>query len=323
MSQPLFVGVDVSKAELLVAYRSSAPEGLPPAPRRRGVPNDPRGRAALARSLRRVRPTLVVLEATGGWEVRVAEALAAAGLPVAILNPRHVRRFAQANGRLAKTDRIDAGVLAHFAEAIRPAPRPLPDAPLRALQSHVLRRQQLTQMITAERNRHALAPKDLRRGLSAHIRWLTRQREALDEKIAQAIRAHPAWCAQDRLLQSVPGVGKLLSATLTARLPELGTLSHKQIAALMGVAPFNRDSGTFRGERTCWGGRADVRAVLYMGALTATRCNPVIRAFYQRLLAAGKPKKVALVACMHKLLTILNAMVRDRRSWNPNPTRTS
>ena len=323
MSQQLFVGVDVSKAELQVACRPSASGGRIPARRRTCFPNDPRGRAALVGSLRRLGPTLVVLEATGGWEAHAAAALAQAALPVAVINPRHVRRFAQANGRLAKTDRIDAGVLAHFAEAIRPQPRPLPDAELRALESLVLRRRQLTEMITAESNRRSTALKDLRRGISAHLRWLRSQRNALDRKIAEAIRSHPTWREQDRLLQSVPGVGDVLAATAITRLPELGTLSHKQIAALAGVAPFNRDSGKHRGERKCWGGRADVRAVLYMATLAATRCNPVIHAFYQRLLAAGKKKKVALVACMRKLLTLLNAMVRDGRSWQPNPTKIS
>jgi transposase len=236
---------------------------------------------------------------------------------VVVVNPRQVRDFAKATGQLAKTDTLDAAVLAHFAAAVRPPVRPLPDAATQGLAALVTRRRQLVGMLTAERNRLSAAPNVLHPELQAHIRWLERRITTLDTDLDQAIRTSPLWRAQDDLLRSAPGVGPVVARTLLAQLPELGTLSHKTIAALVGVAPLNRDSGLCRGRRQVWGGRAAVRAVLYMGTLAAVRFNPVLRAFYQRLRAAGKLPKVALTACMHKLLTILNAMLKHQRRWDP------
>jgi transposase len=303
---PVFVGIDVSKAQLDVGMR---PEG------RFSVVNGEHGLAQLIEQLHAVTPTLVVLEATGGIELPLTSALALAGLPVVVVNPRQVRDFAKATGQLAKTDAIDAQVLARFAEAIRPEPRPLPDEQTQALAALVARRQQLIEMLTAEKNRLASARSTIRKNLRAHIAWLERALQQADTDLAEAIRQSPVWREKDELLRSVPGIG--LTTTLLANLPELGSLTHKQIAALVGVAPLNRDSGTLRGRRTVWGGRARVRTVLYMGAIVATRFNPVIRVFYRRLCAAGKAKKVALVACMRKLLTIVNAVLKHRTPWNP------
>lgn len=257
----------------------------------------------------------MVLEATGGLEIPLTGILAAASVPVVVVNPRQVRDFAKATGQLAKTDAIDAQVLARFAEAIRPEPRPLPDEQTQALAALVTRRHQLLDMLIAEKHRLASARPAIRKNLRAHITWLERAGHQTDTDLAEAIRQSPVWREKDELLRSVPGIGPVLTTTLLATLPELGTLTHKQIAALVGVAPLNRDSGTLRGRRTIWGGRAQVRAVLYMAALVATRFNPVIRAFYRRLCAAGKVKKVALVACMRKLLTIVNAMLKHRSPW--------
>jgi transposase len=276
-------------------YRARHPHGLPP-------PATPA-------------PALIVLEATGGLELPLTGALAAAGLPVVVVNPRQVRDFAKATGRLAKTDALDAAVLAQFAEAVRPPLRPLPDAATQALSALLLRRRQLIAMLTAEKNRLGLAPTPVRKGITVHIRWLDGRLADLNEELAHTIRESPVWREKDDLLQSTPGVGPVLALTLVASLPELGTLTRQQIAALVGVAPLNRDSGRFRGTRRVWGGRAHVRAALYMSALVATRFNPVIRVFYQRLCAAGKIKKVALTACMRKLLTILNAMLRHQTPW--------
>jgi transposase len=306
---PVYVGIDVAKATLDVAVHPTAARWT--------VAHTEREVAALTTRLTPLTPALVVLEATGGLEGPLAGALAAAGLPVVVVNPRQVRDFAKATGRLAKTDALDAAVLAHFAAAVRPTPRPLPDAATQALAALVTRRRQLVEMLTAERNRLAQAPRALRAEIQAHITWLQRRLGRLDDDLNEAIRTSPAWRAQDDLLQSVPGVGPVLSATLLASLPELGRLDRKAIAALVGVAPLNRDSGALRGRRMVWGGRAAVRAVLYMGALVAVRHNPVLRAFYQRLRAAGKLPKVALTACMRKLLTILNAMLKQQTRWNP------
>lgn len=285
------------------------------------VRNDEPGIAALVERLREREPAVVVLEATGGLEYPLAAALAAAHLPMVVVNPRQVRDFARATGRLAKTDALDAQVLAQFGEAVEPQPRPLPDQAHQELAALVMRRRQLVEMLTAERNRLRTAARAVRRDIQQHIRWLERRLGDLDGDLGQAIRSSPMWQEQDDLLQSTPGVGPVASATLLAQLPELGRLSHKEIAALVGVAPLNRDSGTLRGRRIVWGGRAHVRAVLYMATLVASRHNPVVKAFYDRLVAAGKPKKVALTACMRKLLTILNAMVRSHASWQlTNPT---
>ena len=302
----VFVGIDVSKAQLDIALR---PEG------QFAVSNDETGCAQLVERLRAVSPTLVVLEATGGYEIPVTGALAAAQVPVVVVNPRQVRDFAKATGALAKTDALDAQTLAHFAEVIQPARRPLPDEHTQALAALVTRRHQLVDMLTAEKNRLRQASKLIRPSLKAHITWLERAVQEADTDLAEAIRQSPIWREKDERLRSAPGVGPVLTTTLLATVPELGTLTHKQISALVGVAPFSRDSGMLRGKRTIWGGRAQARAVLYMGAIVATRFNPVIRAFYQRLCAAGKAKKVALTACMHKLLVILNAMLKHQRPW--------
>lgn len=308
-AEPVFVGIDVSKAALDVAVHRPATRwtvdyteaALPP----------------LGARLTALAPALIVLEATGGLEVPLVGALAVAGLPVVVVNPRQVRDFAKATGQLAKTDTLDAAVLAHFAAAVRPPVRPLPDAATQGLAAVVTRRRQLVDMLTAERNRLSCAPPGLRKELQAHLRWLERRIAGLDTELDQAIRTSPVWRAQEDLLRSAPGVGPIVARTLLAQLPELGTLSPKPLAALVGVAPLNRDSGLFRGRRQVWGGRAAVRAVLYMGTLAAVRFNPVLRAFYQRLRAAGKLPKVALTACMHKLLTILNAMLKHQRRWDP------
>jgi transposase len=281
------------------------------------VANDEVAFGALVDRLRELTPTLIVLEATGGIQLPVVGALAAAGLPVVAMNPRQVRDFAKATGKLAKTDRIDAQVLAHFADAVRPEVRPLPDAATRELAILVARRRQLLEMRVAEQNRSRGVPPRIRAQIREHITWLNRCLAELDREVSQLVRSSPIWRERVDLLRSTPGVGPVLSATMLADLPELGTLSHKQIAALVGLAPLNQDSGKKRGKRVVWGGRASVRGALYMATLVATRHNPVIRTFYQRLLATHKPRKLALTACMHKLLTILNAMVRRQTRWAP------
>lgn len=306
----VYVGIDVSKAQLDVAVRPSG--------ECRQVANDSAGIATVVEDVQARETPLVVVEATGGYETAVVAALATAGVAVVVANPRQVRDFARATGQLAKTDRIDAQVLALFAERVRPTPRPLPDDLTQTVQALLLRRRQLMDMRTAEHNRleHAVGP--IRRSLTQHIRWLEKQLGRVDDDLDEIIQGSPLWRAKENLLRSVPGVGPAVSRTLLGNLPELGTLTRKQIAALAGVAPLARDSGTFRGRRTTWGGRAQVRAALYMGALVASRYNPAIRPFYERLRAAGKPPKVALVACMRKLLIILNAMVRANTAWNVN-----
>ena len=306
----VFVGIDVAQATLVVAVR--------PQEQCWTVPNDATGLATLQRRLQRQAPTLIVLEATGGLERLAASTLGAAGLPVAVVNPRQVRDFAKATGRLAKTDALDAQVLAHFAAAVQPPPRPLPDTQTADLVAVLARRRQVVKMHTAEQNRLTRATgARVRRRIQVHVRWLERELVRVDADLDQALQASPLWRVQEDLLRSVPGVGKVLTRTLLAELPELGTLSRQQVATLVGVAPLNRDSGTWRGRRGTWGGRGAVRAVLYMAALTATRHNPPLRRFYHRLCAAGKAKKVALVACMRKLLTMLNAMLRDQTPWQP------
>jgi transposase len=311
---PLFAGVDVSKDRLDVCLRWSEPESHE---REEAfvLAYDDSGIDALLSRLLEERSVLVILEATGGFERTVVGALAAQGLPVVVVNPRQVRDFARATGKLAKTDRIDASILARFAEAVRPAPKPLPDGEIRALQAIVSRRRQLLGMIAAENNRLSQAPTAVGKRIKAHIRWLEKELSRTERDLERAIESSPALGENEALLRSVPGVGPVLARTLLAGVPELGTLTHKRVAALVGVAPLNRDSGTLRGHRSVWGGRADVRGALYMGALVAARRNPVVKEFYERLLAAGKPKKVALVACMRKLLSILNAVLKHRTPW--------
>ena len=301
-----FVGVDVAKASLTVVVRPELSSFV--------FPNTPSGRKKLAETLQKLSPSLVVLEATGGWEREVVETLAEAGLPVRVVNPRQVRDFAKALGKLAKTDRIDAAILAHFAEATQPEPRPLPDEETRELRDLLTRRKQLQDMLTAEKNRLRRAPSSLRPDIEEHIRWLEEKLKELERKIEEKTAT---FGERMQILMSVPGVGLLTSAVLLGYLPELGKLSGKEIAALAGVAPFNRDSGEHKGKRAVWGGRKEVRAALYMATVAAVRWNPVLRGFYQRLLGAGKPVKVALVACMRKLLVILNAMVKRGTTWSP------
>jgi transposase len=308
-------GIDVSKAQLDIALRPTG-QGWQ-------VPNEEEGITMLVARLQAVEPTLIVVEATGGMELPVTLALAAAGLPVAVVNPRHTRDFAKATGQLAKTDALDARVLAHFAEAVRPVPRPLPEAHAQELSALLGRRRQLIERLTAEKNRLSAAPVGLRPRMQAHLHWLEHALRDVDTDVARRIRTSPVWRVKDHLLQSVPGVGPVLSHTLVAQLPELGTLTRQRIAALVGVAPFNRDSGTLRGKRTVWGGRAHVRTILYMGTLVAVRFNPVLKTFYARLRAAGTAAKVALTACMRKLLAILNAMLKHQTPWQENYARTS
>lgn len=303
----VFVGIDVSKSTLDVALRPSG--------ERFSAPNDEAGIRTLLDRLRPHRNALVVLEATGGFEYPAVATLATAHFRVVVANPRQIRDFGRATGQLAKTDKIDADILALFAERVRPEPRPLPDQAAQALDALLTRRRQLIEMLTAERNRLGFAQPPIRKSISQHIRWLERQLEGVDRDLDRTIQQSPIWRAREDLLRSVPGVGPVVSRTLIGELPELGTLNRKQIAALVGVAPLARDSGTLRGRRIVWGGRAPVRSALYMSALVASRHNPVIRAFYLRLRAAGKPRKVALTACARKLLTILNAMVRDETPW--------
>ena len=305
-----YAGVDVSKARLDVAVR--------PTGERYSVANNPEGIDTLVERLlvEAGSPKLVVLEATGGFERPAAMALAASGIPVAVVNPRKARDFAKATGTLAKTDRIDAYVLARFAEALKPEPRALPDEEALLLSEILDRRRQLIAMLVAENNRlSATVSGPVKRRLRVHVGWLQKELSRTDRELEEVVEASPAWRENEALLRSVPGVGPALARTLLAELPELGTLTHKRLSALVGVAPFNRDSGKTRGKREVWGGRATVRTALYMSAMVASRHNPVIREFYERLVEAGKPKKVALVACMRKLLSILNAVMRDRRPW--------
>jgi len=299
MGAEVWVGIDVSKARLDVAL-GAAGELL-------WVANDARGIASLVARMVELGPELVVLEASGGLQTALVAELGAAGLPVVVVNPRQVRDFARATGQLAKTDALDARMLALFAERIRPKVRPLPSAQELELKALVARRRELVEMITAERNRLGSAPQLLRKEISAHIRWLESRLKERDRDLGRMLRSLPLWREREDLLRAVPGVGPVLCATLLADLPELGALSRHQIAKLVGVAPLNCDSGTMRGRRTVWGGRAQVRAALYMATLAAVRCNPALKTFYLRLRSAGKPAKLALTAAMRKLLTILNA----------------
>jgi len=305
-----FVGIDVSKAELEVYVRPNGTHWT--------VHNDAEGHSQLVRRLSTMAPTLIVLEATGGLERKATYALTEAGLPVFVANPRRTRDFARSLGLLAKTDRLDAQALAHFADAVRPELRDLPDQETQELSALLSRRRQLVDNLTAERNRLYSASSCIEASIKAHITWLQEAIAALEQEIDHRIQANAQWQAQIKQLSAVKGVGKITAFTLTADLPELGLLNRKQIAALVGVAPLNNDSGFRRGKRYVWGGRAAVRTALYMAALSASRFNPTIKAFYERLTNAGKPKKVALTACMRKLLTILNAMVKNGTAWDPD-----
>jgi transposase len=305
-------GIDVSKAWLDLATGPEAKVAR--------FPNTAPGQAELVGHVRDLaqaqRPKLLVIEATGGLERGIVEALDGVGVPVAVVNPRQVRDFARCLGQLAKTDRLDAQVLARFGEQIGPEPRPRPDAHRRATQSLVARRRQLVEMLTMEKNRLHQAPPQTQPGIRRHLEFLEGELADVERALADAIVAVPAWQATSDRLQTVTGIGPVTATLLIAELPELGQLDRKQIAALVGVAPFNRDSGALRGKRSCWGGRAPVRTGLYMATRSAVRFNPPIRAFYTRLLAAGKLKSVAMVACIRKLLTILNVMLRTNTDWD-------
>ncbi len=309
--QPVHVGIDVSKATLAVA--------IEPTQEHWQVTNDESGIQHLAERLRQLDPERIVLEATGGYELPLLAILGCAELPVVAVNPRQVRNFAKAIGLLAKTDQLDAQLLAQFAAVVKPKLRPLPDTATRELAGLLARRRQLVEMRTAETNRLSLAVEQVRPEIREHLRWLDKRIQQLDRDLHDRLRASPLWREQEDLLRSVPGVGPVLSATLLAEVPELGNVPHRKVAALVGVAPFNCDSGQWAGTRRIWGGRAAVRAALYMATCAAVRHNPVVRALYQRLVAAGKRKKGALVACVHKLLTICNAILASRTPWRYQP----
>ena len=306
MDATRYVGIDVSAATLDIAVH----EGSLTQER-----NDAKGIAAVVRELQASPTTLVVLEATGAYHREVTSALAAAGVPVAVVNPRQVRDFARSTGQLAKTDRLDAALLARFAAVVRPTPRPVPDEATQALAAILERRRQLVEMLTAEKNRLGVASKHVRPSVQQIIRALEKALATTDDEVDRWIRSSPVWREKEDLLRSMPGVGPQTARLLIAALPELGHLTRREIAALVGVAPLACDSGTKRGQRRCWGGRARIRAVLYMAAVAAARFNPVIRALYRRLRAKGKPAKLALTACMRRMITILNAMVKTQRPW--------
>lgn len=303
----VYIGIDVSKDWLDVAVRPSGESFR--------VGADDEGLTKLLSQLKEEDPHLVVLEATGGYEVAVVAALGSAGLPVVVVNPRQVRDFARSLGKLAKTDRLDAQVIAHFGEAAKLTPRPLPDTDARELEALVTRRRQVLQMRVAEKQRRRRALPVVRERIDRIIAALEAERTELDEELGDRLRQSPVWREREDLLRSVPGIGPAVTFSLVAELPELGSLSRQQIASLVGVAHLHRDSGNYRGKRSCWGGRPTVRSALYMAALTASRFNPVIRDFYTRLCDMGKPRKVALVACIRKLLTIINAMLKHRTPW--------
>ena len=304
-----YVGIDVAKDRLDVWVRGTETGEC--------VPHNEAGIDALCARLTALAPDRIVVESTGGREVPLAAALQAAGLPVAVVNPRQAREFGRAVGQLAKTDRLDARLLARMAAVLRPPVRPLPDADLRALRAVVVRRRQVAAMCAQEKTRLDGAPPDLQTRIRGHLAWLQAELKALNQELHDRLQAHATWQAQAALLRSVPGVGPVVAAVLVAELPELGRLNGREIAALVGVAPLNRDSGHYRGQRRVWGGRASVRTILYMATVTATRHNPAIRDFYTRLCRRGKPRKVALVAAMRKLLLILNAVARDQAPWQP------
>lgn len=301
------LGIDVSKSRLDVA--SSVDGDV------QGFKNHSDGIQAIVELAKQLKSQRITVEASGGWQTPLVAALADAGLPVVVVNPRQVRDYARSMGRLAKTDRIDARVLCAFTLAVQPALRPLKDEQAEELSGLLARRQQLIGMRTAEKNRLALTTGAVRKNVKDHIQWLDRHLRDTDRDIRKLIEDSPVWRAKENLLTSAPGVGNTTARVLIGQLPELGWLNPKQIAALAGLAPFNRDSGTMRGQRVIWGGRQEVRQALYMATLTATRANPVIRDFYRRLKASGKPSKVAITACMRKLLVILNAMIRDQKPW--------
>jgi transposase len=305
----LYAGIDVSKKTLDFAFHGETAS--------QQVVNDAEGIATLVRVIQERGVAGIVVESTGGLELAVVTALAQAQQPVALVNPRQARDFAKSTGKLAKTDRIDCHSLAHFGQAIQPRLYELPEETAQHLSGVLARKRQIVEMLTTEKNRLSSSPQDLHERIREHITWLDTEKDALEQEIGQHIQQSPVWKAKDAILQSTPGVGPATAATLITDLPELGSLTGKQISALVGLAPYNRDSGSFKGRRAIWGGRAYVRSALYMSALSAIRFNPVIRTFYDRLTKAGKPFKVALTACMRKLLTILNAMLKHEKNWDP------
>jgi transposase len=305
--EEIFVGIDVSKAWLDIAVHELEETFR--------VNNDETGLASLVKRLKKLKPTLIVLEPTGGFEMLAVAELSHAGLPVVAINAKRVRDFARATGRLAKTDKLDAKVLAHFAAAVRPPVRNLRSEEEEQVTALLTRRRQVLDMLTVEKNRLVTVRAKMRSDLEAHIHWLSKSLQELDKELAGFVKSTPVWKEKDALLQSVPGVGPVTSATMLGMLPELGQLNRQEIAALVGVAPVNKDSGKKQGKRRVFGGRADVRSVLYMAALSAKKFNPVIQKFYERLIKHGKEKKVALTACMRKLLVILNAMMHTNQPW--------
>lgn len=309
--EKIYVGIDVAKDTIDVAIYNG---------KYWNFTNNDTGIDQAISSLREFNPVLVVLEATGGFESPLVAVLATAGMPVVVVNPRCIRDFARASGKLAKTDYIDAKVIAHYAEAIRPHVRPLPDAEAQEFNSILTRRRQVLEMLTAEKNRLHSARKAVKDRIKAHITWLENELTEINSHLQKRIASSPVWREKDDLLRSAPGVGSVVSATLLTELPELGNLDRRQIAALVGVAPLNRDSGMMRGKRSVWGGRPNVRAALYMATLVAIRHNPLIQAFYNRLCNAGKAKKVALTACMRKFVIILNAMLKHHKTWSTAPS---
>lgn len=308
MNKGTFIGVDIAKDSFeFAAYGDD---------RHFNMSNDETGIRQAVEQIQKLSPELLVLEATGGYEHPLVAALSLAKLPVVVINPRQVRNFAKATGHLAKTDAIDAAVLAHFAAVVKPEIRSMADADMLLLKEVVSRRQQLVEILVAERNRLGVAHNpSVKAGIQAHIDWLKKRLDETDGELRKQIEESPLWRAKDDLLRTVPGVGPMTSAALLANLPELGSLNRHQIAALVGVAPFNRDSGRMRGKRSVWGGRSSVKATLYMAALSATKWNPAIKTFYERLCDSGKPKKVALTACMRKLLIVLNSMMKNNTAW--------
>lgn len=306
------IGIDVSKNKLDIAIR---PDG-----KKWFVEHNEKELSVLLKQFKELSPTLIVVESTGGIERLLVSTFATNGLPVAVCNPRQVRDFAKATGRLAKTDKIDADMIAHFGESVKPEVRPLKDEQTQKLTDLLSRRKQLVDMLTAEKNRFQQSSKNVRNDIKAHIKWLEKRIKDSDSNLERLIKEMPIWCEQDKIVQSVPGVGPVTSLSLIAGLPELGRLNRCKIAALVGLAPFNCDSGQYKGRRMIWGGRGNVRSVLYMCALIATRHNPVIKKFYQRLREAGKAFKVAVTACMRKLLTILNSMVKNQTLWRESNT---
>lgn len=309
-----FIGIDISKDHLDIHIR--------PGGRQQRFTYDSGGLAKLLEMISEVRPERIVMEATGGYEQRLVALLASERLPVAVVNAKRVRDFAKATGHLAKTDGLDAAVLSDFAEKLRPRTSVLPDESREELKALLARRRQLVDMITAENNRQQLAPQPIQREIRAHIDWLRKRLKKVDDDLGRSIQSSPIWKAKDDILQSMPGIGPTTSSTLLAALPELGALNRRAIAALVGVAPMNRDSGHWHGRRAIAGGRTPVRKTLFMCALVALKHNPAIHALYQRLLASGKPKMVAITACMRKILTILNAMLKSNTPWSPDHAKT-